>query len=42
MAALLAGFGGTILLTGLGLVWATRPETARVKAPALRPTTSLA
>ena len=42
MAALLAGFGGTILLTGLGLVWATRPETARVKAPALRPATTLA
>ena len=44
MAALLAGFGGTILLTGLGLVWATRPETARVKttvkAPALRSATT--
>jgi hypothetical protein len=36
MAALLAGFGGTMLLTGLGLVWATRPETVRVKAPVLR------
>jgi len=42
MAALLAGFGGTMLLTGLGLVWATRPETARVKAPVLRPATALA
>ena len=42
MAALLAGLGATILLTGLGLVWATRPETARVKAPALRPATTLA
>ena len=42
MAALLAGLGVTILLTGLGLVWATRPETERVKAPALRPATTLA
>ena len=41
VAAMLAGFGATFLLTGLGLVWATRPETARVKAPALRPATSL-
>ena len=44
MAAILAGFGGTIFLTGLGLVWATRPEAARVKAtvkaPALRPATT--
>jgi len=42
MAALFAGIGGTIFLTGLGLVWATRAETERVKAPALRPATSLA
>jgi hypothetical protein len=42
MAALLAGFGGTLLLTGLGLVWATRGETERVKAPVLRPATSIA
>ena len=34
IAALLAGLGGTIFLTGLGLVWAARPET--VKAPAFR------
>ena len=42
MAALLAGFGLTIMLTGLGLVWATRPETERVKAPLLRPSTTVA
>jgi hypothetical protein len=40
MAALLAGFGATILLTGLGLVWATRAQTERVKVPALRPATA--
>ena len=34
LAALFAGLGGTIILTGLGLVWATRAET--VKVPALR------
>jgi hypothetical protein len=37
MAALLGGVGFTFLLTGLGLVWATRPATERVKAPVLRP-----
>jgi hypothetical protein len=37
MAALLAGFGGTMFLTGLGLVWATRAATERVRVPALRP-----
>jgi hypothetical protein len=36
IAALLGGLGGTILLTGLGLVWATRAETERAKAPAFR------
>ena len=40
VAAMLAGFGATILFTGLGLVWATRAETARVKAPALRTATA--
>ena len=34
LAALFAALGGTIVLTGFGLVWATRPET--VKAPAFR------
>jgi hypothetical protein len=35
MAALFAGVGATFLLTGAGLVWATRPEKAPV--PVLRP-----
>jgi hypothetical protein len=35
IAGLFAALGGTIVLTGLGLVWATRPEKVRV--PALRP-----
>ena len=34
LAALFAGLGATIILTGLGLVWATRAET--VTAPAFR------
>ena len=34
LAALFAGVGGTFLLTGAGLVWATRPERATV--PVLR------
>ena len=42
MAGLLAGFGVTILLTGLGLVWATRAQTEKVKAVVLRPAGSLA
>ncbi len=42
MAALLAGFGLTLVLTGLGLVWATRAATEKVKAPVLRPATTLA
>jgi hypothetical protein len=37
IAALFALVGGTIVLTGLGLVWATRAETEKVKAPAFRP-----
>jgi hypothetical protein len=40
IAALMAGLGATIFLTGLGLVWATRPETQRVLVPALRPVTT--
>jgi hypothetical protein len=42
MAGLLAGFGLTILFTGLGLVWATRPVSEKVKAPALRPAATIA
>ena len=36
IAALFALVGGTIVLTGLGLVWATRASTEKVKAPAFR------
>ena len=35
LAGLLAGLGGTLFLTGAGLVWATRAET--VPVPVLRP-----
>jgi hypothetical protein len=35
LAALFAGVGATFMLTGAGLVWATRPERAAV--PVLRP-----
>ena len=35
VAGLFAGVGFTFILTGLGLVWATRPEA--VKVPVLRP-----
>ena len=38
IAALFAALGGTIVLTGLGLVWATRPEKVRV--PVLRQATN--
>jgi hypothetical protein len=37
MAGLVAGLGATFILTGAGLVWATRPEKAAV--PVLRPAT---
>jgi hypothetical protein len=42
MAALFAGLGLMFILTGLGLVWVSRAQTETVKAPALRPATSLA
>ena len=42
IAALLAGLGATFLLMGIGLVWATRAATEQVKAPALRPATTVA
>jgi hypothetical protein len=35
LAGLFAGVGFSFIVTGLGLVWATRPETAKV--PVLRP-----
>jgi hypothetical protein len=37
LAALFALVGLTIVMTGLGLVWATRAATETVKAPAFRP-----
>ena len=37
IAALFALVGLTVVLTGLGLVWATRAATEKVKVPALRP-----
>jgi hypothetical protein len=37
MAGILAGLGFMFLVTGLGLVWATRAQTETVKAPAFRP-----
>lgn len=40
LAALLGGLGGTLILTGAGLVWATRPESEPV--PALLPINALA
>ena len=36
IAALFALVGMTVVLTGLGLVWATRAATERVKAPAFK------
>jgi hypothetical protein len=37
LAVLFALVGGTIVLTGLGLVWATQAATEKVTAPAFRP-----
>ena len=36
IAALFALIGLTVLMTGLGLVWATRASTEKVKAPAFK------
>jgi hypothetical protein len=36
LAILFALVGGTVVLTGLGLVWATRPVSEKVKAPAFK------
>lgn len=36
LAALFAALGATIVLTGLGLVWATRAETVKGQVPVLR------
>lgn len=40
LAALFAGLGVTVMLTGFGLVWATRAEVVRV--PVLRPASAIA
>ena len=40
IAALFALIGATVVLTGLGLVWATRAATEKVKAPAFKPATN--
>jgi hypothetical protein len=37
LAGMFAGVGFTFILAGLGLVWATRPETAKARVPVLRP-----
>ena len=37
IAALFALIGLTVVITGLGLVWATRPVSEKVKAPAFKP-----
>jgi hypothetical protein len=42
VAALLGGLGFMFILTGLGLVWVGRAGTESVKAPVLRPATTLA
>jgi hypothetical protein len=36
LTALFALVGGTVVLTGLGLVWATRPTIEKVRAPAFK------
>ena len=36
IAALFALVGLTVLMTGLGLVWATRASTEKVKVPAFK------
>jgi hypothetical protein len=40
LAVLFGLVGMTVLLTGLGLVWAARAATEKVKAPAFRPATN--
>ncbi len=42
MAGILAGVGLLFIITGLGLVWVARASTETVKAPVLRPATSVA
>ena len=40
IAALAAALGATLLLTGLGIVWAARPVTEKVTAKATKPVTA--
>lgn len=42
MAGILAGVGLLFIITGLGLVWVARAATETVKAPVLRPATTVA
>ena len=42
IAALFVLIGATVLLTGLGLIWATRAATEKVRAPVLKPAISAA
>jgi len=37
LAGLFAGIGFTFVFFGIGLVWATRPETAKAKVPVYKP-----
>ncbi|MEO6294321.1 MAG: hypothetical protein ABIP01_02565 [Candidatus Limnocylindria bacterium] len=41
LAALFAGLGATVILTGSGLVWATRAETASAPVPVRRPASAI-
>ncbi|HUG95020.1 MAG TPA: hypothetical protein VMK30_02625, partial [Pleomorphomonadaceae bacterium] len=40
LAGLFAGLGGTLILTGAGLVWATRAAREDERVPALQPRTA--
>ena len=42
LAALFAGLGATVMLTGVGLVWATRAERNSVPVPVRRPASAIA
>lgn len=42
VAAVVAGLGFMFIITGLGLVWVARAGTESVKAPVLRPATTVA
>ena len=42
VASIMAALGGVLVLFGLGLVWAASAATEKVKAPVLRPATTVA